>query len=142
MMYCLDTNVIIDATNNKKNMSAVLSHFYNISAQEIIVPSIVVAELEYGARHSSNYERNMSVSKEFISSFRIVPFTEKESEIYGKIKHQLALTGALIGSNDMLIASVALSHNATIVTHNVREFSRVQGLKVEDWTEQKRVSVL
>ncbi|MBR6079134.1 MAG: PIN domain-containing protein [Treponema sp.] len=95
---------------------------------------MVVAELEYGAQHSSDYEKRKTQYKNFIQDFEIVPFTEKDAEVYGKIKEQLILEGNLIGSNDMLIASVALSHNATIVTHNIREFSRVKGLIVEDWT--------
>lgn len=88
MIYCLDTNVIIDATNNRKNMNIALSNFRNHSAKDIVVPSIVLAELEFGARHSKNYEQNISVSRKFVKSFKIIPFTEKEAEIYGKIRER------------------------------------------------------
>ncbi len=133
MMYFIDTNVVIDAIRSK-NSQNIANHFKNKTFTDIKVSSIVVAELEYGAQHSSDYEKRKTQYKSFIQDFEIIPFTEKDAEIYGKIKEQLAIEGNLIGSNDMLIASIALSHNATIVTHNVREFSRVRGLKVEDWT--------
>ena len=133
MMYFIDTNVVIDAIRSK-NSQNIANHFKNKSFTDIKVSSIVVAELEYGAQHSSDYEKRKTQYKSFIQDFEIIHFTEKDAEIYGKIKEQLAIEGNLIGSNDMLIASVALSHNATIVTHNIREFSRVKGLKVEDWT--------
>lgn len=98
MIYCLDTNVIIDATNNRKNMNVALSNFRNHSAKDIVVP-----------------------------------FTEKEAEIYGKIREELTKKGKLIGPNDMLIAATALANGAVLVTHNTDEFSRVPELKLEDW---------
>ena len=134
MIYCLDTNVVIDATNNKKIAHIVLSHFKKATASDIIIPAIVIAELEFGARHSTDYDRNMKVVKEFLKDFKVIPFTEKEAEFYGRIRQQLTLDGTPIGSNDMLIAATALAHDTTIVTHNVSEFSRVKDLKIEDWT--------
>jgi tRNA(fMet)-specific endonuclease VapC len=134
MIYCLDTNVVIDATNNKKIAHIVLSHFKKTTASDIIIPAIVIAELEFGARHSTDYDRNMKVVKEFLKDFKVIPFTEKEAEFYGRIRQQLTLDGTPIGSNDMLIAATALAHDTTIVTHNVSEFSRVKDLKIEDWT--------
>ncbi|MBQ1662360.1 MAG: type II toxin-antitoxin system VapC family toxin [Treponema sp.] len=134
MIYCLDTNVVIDATNNKKIAHIVLSHFKKVTASDIIIPAIVIAELEFGARHSTDYDRNMKVVKEFLKDFKVIPFTEKEAEFYGRIRQQLTLDGTPIGSNDMLIAATALAHDTTIVTHNVSEFSRVKDLKIEDWT--------
>ena len=134
MIYCLDTNVVIDATNNKKIAHIVLSHFKKVTASDIIIPAVVIAELEFGARHSTDYDRNMKVVKEFLKDFKVIPFTEKEAEFYGRIRQQLTLDGTPIGSNDMLIAATALAHDTTIVTHNVSEFSRVKDLKIEDWT--------
>lgn len=134
MIYCLDTNVVIDATNNKKIAHIVLSHFKKVTASDIIIPAVVIAELEFGARHSTDYDRNMKVVKEFLKDFKVIPFTEKEAEFYGRIRQQLTLDGTPIGSNDMLIAATALAHDTAIVTHNVSEFSRVKDLKLEDWT--------
>ena len=137
MLYMLDTNVVIDATNNKKYTKPILSHFLSIPVSDIAVCSIVVAELEYGARHSRNYEQTSKVAMQFISPFEIVPFTQREAKIYGELREQLAKLGTPIGSNDMLIAAVALAHNAVLVTHNTGEFERIRALKVEDWTKEK-----
>ena len=133
-MYFLDTNVIIDATARRKNPK-LIAHFMDINPNDICLPSIVLAELEYGARHSDNYESNMQVINEFIAPYSVIPFTEHEAGIYGKIRQQLAADGKIIGSNDLLIAAVAMSYGATIVTHNTDEFSRVSGLQIEDWRE-------
>ena len=80
MLYMLDTNVVIDATNNKKYTKPILSHFLSIPVSDIAVCSIVVAELEYGARHSRNYEQTSKVAMQFISPFEIVPFTQRETK--------------------------------------------------------------
>lgn len=70
-----------------------------------------------------------------ILALRSPNFCIKEAVTYGIIRGQLEKDGTLIGPNDMIIAAMALANDAVVVTHNVREFSRVDGLKVEDWTE-------
>ncbi|MBP5464112.1 MAG: type II toxin-antitoxin system VapC family toxin [Treponema sp.] len=134
MKYFIDSNVVIDAIRSK---SAPIrgGHFEKVDAFQVEVPSIVIAELEYGARHSSNYEKRRNQYLEFIKDFSIAPFTDKEAEAYGRIRQQLTKDGTPIGGNDMLIAATALANGATVVTHNVGEFSKVKSLKVEDWTQ-------
>lgn len=135
-MYCLDTNIIVEATRKKNpRLAQILEHFHNVDPSEIVVPAIVVAELEFGARHSDNYEQNMKIISDFISAYQIIPFAQAEAVAYGSIRQQLTADGKPIGSNDMLIAATALAYNATVVTHNVDEFSRVRGLTVVDWQE-------
>ncbi len=131
-MYYLDTNVIIDATS-RRTSALLLPYFKRVKPSEICIPSIVLAELEFGARHSNDYEKNLKVVTEFIAPYRIIPFTEKEAYVYGKIRERLAKDGKLIGPNDMLIAATALANGAVLVTHNTDEFSRVEGLVFEDW---------
>ena len=133
-MYCLDTNVIIDATS-KKTSFLMLPHFEKLEPSQICVPAIVLAELEFGARHSNYYENNLRIVKEFLAPYTIIPFSKSEAEYYGIIREQLTKDGTLIGPNDMLIASTALANNAILVTHNTDEFSRVIGLKIEDWRQ-------
>ncbi|MBP3709040.1 MAG: DUF4411 family protein [Treponema sp.] len=130
-MYCLDTNVIIDSIRG--NFPKVEAHFQNTDSFEIVIPSVVIAELEFGAQHSGNYERRKNQYLEFIAPYKIIPFARKEAVAYGAIRQQLATASNIIGPNDMLIAATALANNATVVTHNIDEFSRVQGLLVEDW---------
>ena len=132
LMYYLDSNVIIDATA-RKTANLLLPYFEKLEPSEICIPSIVLAELVFGARYSRDYEKNLKIVSEFIAPYRIVPFSEKEAVAYGKIREQLTKDGKLIGPNDMLIAATALANNAVLVTHNTDEFSRVAGLVIEDW---------
>ena len=133
-MYYLDSNVIIDATS-KRTSNQIRPHFEKHKPEEIALPAIILAELEYGARHSNDYENNIRIVLEFIAPFKIIPFTQKEAVAYGKIREQLAKEGKIIGPNDLLVAATALANGATIVTHNIDEFSRVNGLNIEDWRE-------
>ena len=87
----------------------------------------------HGAFKSNNAE-NMNKVKRFLSKFVIVSFDYEESEIYGQIRTDLERSGKLISFPDMLIAATALSYNATLVTNNTQEFSRIDTLKLSDWT--------
>jgi tRNA(fMet)-specific endonuclease VapC len=93
----------------------------------------VKAELFYGAMKSANPERNLNRVYRFSNRFVSFPFDDKASEVYGRIRANLEKAGTLIGPNDLLISAIALSNNLTLVTHNIREFSRIQNLKIEDW---------
>jgi tRNA(fMet)-specific endonuclease VapC len=62
-----------------------------------------------------------------------MPFDDRAAEVYGRLRAQLARQGALIGPNDLLIASIALANDATLISHNIGEFQRVEGLMLEDW---------
>jgi tRNA(fMet)-specific endonuclease VapC len=68
-----------------------------------------------------------------LDPFRSLPFDDASAEVYGRIRAQLGAQGNLIGPNDLLIASIALANNLTLVTHNTREFSRIPELRIEDW---------
>lgn len=103
-----------------------------IDASDIYVSSITVAELEYGARGSNNYEKNMSVYRQFMSAFKIIDFDTNAAVCYGDICNDLKSKGNPIGANDMLIAASALSRGFAVVTHNAREFEHIGGLLVLD----------
>lgn len=133
MKYFLDTNIIIYAVKGK--YPSIVEHFENIPSYNIFVPSIVKAEIDYGAKKSSNYEKTISIYNKFLEIYNVVPFTNDETFIYGNIRSDLEKNGKIIGGNDMLIASIALSHDGVLVTHNVEEFSRIKNLKIEDWTK-------
>jgi tRNA(fMet)-specific endonuclease VapC len=72
----------------------------------------------------------------FLSLFVSLPFDDRAAEHYGRIRADLANAGMPIGGNDLLIAAIALTHNLSIVTHNVKEFGRVTSLQIEDWEAQ------
>lgn len=132
MNYFIDTNIIIYAI--KGSYPNIMEKFKSTPSFEIMIPSIVSAELEYGAKKSSDYQKTIEVYRKFLSIYKVVPFTENEIEIYGDIRSELEKGGNMIGANDLLIASIVLSHNGILVTHNVGEFARIKKLKIEDWT--------
>lgn len=132
MKYYLDTNTIIYAIKN--TYPNIRNHIFNIPSYSIAIPSIVVAEIEYGARKSNNYEKTIEKYKTFIDTFTIKHFDNNASKIYGVVRSELEKTGKTIGPNDMIIASIVLSEDGVLVTHNVKEFERIKGLRIEDWT--------
>jgi tRNA(fMet)-specific endonuclease VapC len=93
----------------------------------------VKAELYYGAYRSSRLESNLELYREFFSEFVSLPFDGRAAEVYGRIRVQLERLGTPIGPNDLHIASITIANNLILVTHNTREFSRVEGLEIEDW---------
>jgi len=95
----------------------------------------VKAELIYGARKSARPADNLRVLQTFFSPFVSKPFDDDCSNNYGVIRSELERVGQPIGANDMMIASIALTFELTLVTHNVGEFSRIVGLSWEDWQE-------
>ena len=131
MMYLLDTNVCIRYLRGRSDN--VVRQMQRTPASDIVVCSMVKAELFYGAARSNDPARSLAIQKEFLNQFVSLPFDDKAAEIYGEIRATLAKVGRLIGPNDMLIAAIALANNATLVTHNVREFGRVTNLSLVDW---------
>lgn len=132
MDYFIDTNIVIYALKN--TYPSIMQHFENAPSYNIVIPSIVKAEIEYGAKKSKNYKRTLELYNSFLRIYSIIPFTDKEASIYGDIRADLEKSGNVIGANDMLIASIVISHNGILVTHNTKEFSKIKNLKIEDWT--------
>ena len=94
-----------------------------------------MAEIEYGAMKSYNYEKTIQQYKMFTDVFEKIAFSEKACYHYGKIRSELEKHGKVIGANDMMIASIVLAENGILVTHNIDEFQRIKELKSEDWTK-------
>lgn len=133
MSYYIDTNIIIYIL--KGSYPKIIEHFNKIPSYSILIPDIVVAEIEYGARKSVNYEKTISLYNSFINRFEIAHFDKAAISEYGLIRNQLEKGGELIGPNDLIIASITKANKGTLVTHNTREFSKVDGLLIEDWCE-------
>ena len=104
-----------------------------ISRDEVALCNIVKAELYFGAYKSQKREHNLVVLQRFFDGFPILEFDEQAAEYYGRIRSELEKNGQPIGPYDLQIAAIALRHDVTLVTHNVREFARVPGLQLEDW---------
>jgi tRNA(fMet)-specific endonuclease VapC len=131
MLYLLDTNVCIMYINGRSER--IRDRILATPTDEMAVCSIVKAELFYGARRSNNPTRSLARQQGFLNRFSSLPFDDAAASIYGRIGADLATKGTPIGPNDAQIAAIALTHNLTLVTHNMGEFSRVDGLQIEDW---------
>ena len=132
-MYLLDTNACIQILNDTS--PPLIQRLASHTPSEICLCSIVKAELLYGARHSQRVLENLELLTHFFAPFVSVPFNDSCAEHYGQIRADLAQAGTLIGPNDLLIAAIARAFDMTLVTHNLEEFSQVNGLRLEDWEE-------
>lgn len=132
-MNLLATNICIDVINVKP--PAVLERFRQYRMGEIGICSVVAAELAYGVA-KSNSPRNRMALEMFLAPLTILPFDEAAIWAYGDLRASLERKGTPIGSLDTMIAAHALSHQATLITNNTAEFSRVPGLQVENWVPQ------
>lgn len=132
-MYLLDTDTCIYLLNRKNPL--VELKLRSLKRDEIGISTITLAELYYGAAHSKKREANEKRVKIFCSSLTLCPFDEPAAQIFGTTKESLISNGEMIGIMDLLIASAALAQKATLVTHNLQEFKRISGLKLEDWFE-------
>ena len=130
MKYMLDTNMCIYA---QKNISQVIEKIKNNFQYGVAISSITLAELEFGVQASANIEKNTIALYKFLSIIEILDFDSSAATEYGKIRADLKGKGTPIGNMDMLIAAHAKSEDLIVVTHNTREFERVEGLQLEDW---------
>lgn len=133
MRYLLDTDT---CSYIIKKPELIRRKFDKLTAGEIAISSITWAELNTWIMMSSNpYQRQLSLQKMF-SPIAILPFTESDANYHGAIRKSLKEQGLMIGSLDMLIAAHAMSQNLIVVTNNLNHFSRISGLKIENWVEK------
>jgi len=130
--FLLDTNICIFLIKEKS--PELRQRFQEHKAGDIGVSTITVAELQYGIAKSQFPQKNQQALAQFLLPLIIAEFDELAAHKYGEVRALLETKGTPIGSLDMLIAAHALSLNATVVTNNTREFNRVQGLDVVDWS--------
>lgn len=133
MIYFLDTNTCIHALEGE--FRAIQNRMTHLLPERIKIPSMVVAELLFGAAKSSDPDKVRKGVEEFLLPYETVGFGAAEAAVYAGIRADLQRRGMLIGPNDLVIAATTLAHGATLVTRNRREFGRVAGLAVEDWTQ-------
>jgi tRNA(fMet)-specific endonuclease VapC len=130
-VYVLDANACIHLINGTS--PGLIARFKAKKPDDFRMSTVVRAELIFGARNSSRIAENLRLLDRFLAPFTSLPFDDAGAEAYGQIRVELKRQGKPIGANDLLIAASALAHNLTLITHNVREFGRVPGLKYEDW---------
>ena len=130
LTHLLDTNILSDLVRNPQG--EVAAQINKVGEDSVCTSIIVAAELRYGAAKSNSAKLAERIDI-ILSALEILPLETPADHQYAAIRHHLSRQGIPIGPNDFLIAAHALSNDLTVVTANVGEFSRVPGLKVENW---------
>ena len=130
LRYLLDTNICIYVIKRRPDL--VLDRF-NEHAAHLAISSITLAELLHGAEKSSQPQRTLAVVEDFCSRLDVLDYGAKAAQHYGQIRASLEQRGTPIGVNDLHIAAHARSEGLTLVSNNLREFERVDGLLYENW---------
>jgi len=131
MKWLLDTNACIRYITG---VSSNLARRVNaVGFGDLCTCSIVKAEMYFGSAKSVNPAKSRALQDAFFALLPSLVFNDAAAEIYGNIRSELAKVGRPIGPNDLMIASIALANQLTLVTHNTSEFARVSNLKIEDW---------
>ncbi len=132
-MYLFDTDILSHVLKRAPSPS-VLSRLAAVPAEEQFTSAITVGEMVYGAYRSEKPNHFLRQLEERLwPNISIVPFDRGSAETYGRLRAELEAAGTPLGEPDLRIVSIALAHNLTMVTGNVRHFSKVSGLQVENW---------
>ncbi|WP_026073147.1 type II toxin-antitoxin system VapC family toxin [Nodosilinea nodulosa] len=131
MLYLLDTNVCVMFLNGRSTL--VRDRLLSTPTDAMAICSVVKAELFYGALRSKNPAQTLERQQLFLGKFTSLLFDDGAALAAGRIRANLANLGTPIGPYDLQIAAIAQVNNLTLVTHNTREFDRVDGLQLEDW---------
>jgi tRNA(fMet)-specific endonuclease VapC len=126
----LDTDICIYVM---KNYPVELRGRFNRLAEQLCMSSITLGELHYGAEKSARRVENLQAIENFIARLDVLAFSPKAATHYGQIRADLERAGTPCGSHDMQIGAHARSEGLIVVTNNVREFSRMPGVRVENW---------
>jgi tRNA(fMet)-specific endonuclease VapC len=130
MKFMLDTDICIYAMKQKPEK--VIAALRRNEAKGICLSSVTVAELWFGVNKSGSRKNELAL-EQFLSTFELLPFDQRVAKVYGGVREKLESMGKPIGPLDTQIAAHALTLNLTLVTNNVNEFKRVEGLKLENW---------
>ncbi|AKP74910.1 tRNA(fMet)-specific endonuclease VapC (plasmid) [Piscirickettsia salmonis] len=133
MLYMLDTNICIYLIKQKPRSYYERLMEVEKSRHILAISSIVLSELQFGVARSQHQRKNQEAINTLVNKLDVLPYEEKAAKYYGDLRADLQKKGTVIGGNDMIIAAHALSEKAVLVTHNTKEFQRVDHLELEDW---------
>lgn len=133
MQYMLDTNTLVYVLNARPQHQAVLDRFNEHEPRHLCLSAITLAELRFGVAQSQRRDATQAKLDRVMAALTVAPFEERAARAYGSLRAQLQAAGTPIGPLDTLIAGHALSLGVTLVTNNLREFGRVNGLRAENW---------
>jgi tRNA(fMet)-specific endonuclease VapC len=130
--HALDTNAAIALLNGKSAKLA--QRLFAQAVGSVVLPTIVAHELYWGAFRSHHVRRNLESLRALAKDLPFLDFDANDARVAGEVRAALAARGAPIGPYDVLIAGQAKARGLVLVTNNLKEFDRVPGLTVEDWT--------
>lgn len=133
-MYCFDTD-ILSATMRRDPSLPLIRKLAQVPPTEQFTTAVTLGELLYGAARRDSKRLNEQVRDLIRSALTVLPFDEAAAEVYGPLRAQLESEGQRLAEPDMRIASIALSRDLTLVTGNVRHFTRVPGLEADNWLD-------
>ncbi len=131
-MFMLDTNIVSYAL--KARPPAVLDRLRRCDPNDVCISVVTLAELRFGAERSPHTDRYQALIAAFTREIAVLSYEPAAAEVYGVVRAQLVGAGTPIGPLDTLIGAHALAIDATLVTNNEREFERIEGLSIENWT--------
>lgn len=134
LKYMLDTNIVIYVI---KRRPIEILEVFNSHAGQMCISSITLAELLHGVEKSSMIQKNLRKVEDFVSRLEVLPYENTAASHYGDIRADLEKKGTVIGVNDLHIAAHARSEGLILVSNNVHEFERVEGLRLENWIGSK-----
>lgn len=132
MNYLLDTNICIHFFRGKFEL---LSKFEEVGIENCAISEITLAELVYGAEKSQDTAKNHKLIEDFIEQVAVLPIYTAIYK-YGKEKARLSSKGTKISDFDLLIGTTATENDLIMVTENVSEFERIEGIKIENWIKR------
>jgi tRNA(fMet)-specific endonuclease VapC len=130
LRYMLDTNICIYVI---KNRPAGLRERFNSLADQLCISAITLAEIIYGAEKSARPVENLAIIEQFVARLDVLSFGERAATHYGQLRAELERAGHPVGIHDMMIGGHARSEGLTLVSNNLREFQRMEGLRLENW---------
>ena len=129
--YLLDTNICVYFLKGLYNLDKQIE---KVETENCFVSEITVAELKFGVENSDHQEKNRKTIDEFVNKFTIIPIFSS-LDIYAKEKARLRRKGKPLDDFDLLIGATAISNNLTLVTKNISDFERIEGIEIENWAE-------
>ena len=129
--YLLDTSICVFLFRNNRDVAQRLNE---IGSERCFICDVVLAELRYGAYKSDRTEENLKLIDDFVKEIKVLPFADS-IDIYAQEKLRLKNSGKPIEDFDLLIGCAAKAADLTIVTHNIKHFSHIEGLDIEDWVK-------
>ena len=133
-MYYLDTNTCIYFLNGR--FEEIRRRILATPPSEITIPALVKAELILGAYKSTKRDETLEKVEKFLDPFEIASFEDQMAYMYAEIRYKCEMNGQIVGPNDLIIASIVKFYEGILVTNNIKEFKRIEELKLENWTQQ------